>query len=68
VTQGLQLFRHFTKDNNGKARVLFGKALELDPHYAMGFVWLAWTYWSAARFHWRSPKLHPVALVRTEAA
>ena len=49
LMQGLQLFRHFTKDDNGKARVLFRRALELDPNYAMGFVWLAWTYWSDAR-------------------
>jgi adenylate cyclase len=52
MMQGLQLFRHFTKDDNAKARVLFRKALDLDPNYAMGFVWLAWTYWSDARFHW----------------
>jgi adenylate cyclase len=52
MMQGLQLFRHFTKDDNSKARVLFRKALDLDPNYAMGFVWLAWTYWSDARFHW----------------
>jgi tetratricopeptide (TPR) repeat protein len=31
-----------------------GEALELDPNYAMGFVWLAWTYSSDARFHWTS--------------
>jgi hypothetical protein len=52
MMQGVQLFRHFTKDDNSKARVLFRKALDLDPNYAMGFVWLAWTYWSDARFHW----------------
>ena len=28
MMQGLQLFRHFTKDDNSKARVLFRKALE----------------------------------------
>jgi adenylate cyclase len=54
MMQGLQLFRHFTKDDNGKARVLFRRALEIDPNYAMGLVWLAWTYWSDARFHWTS--------------
>jgi adenylate cyclase len=72
VTQGRQLFRHFTKDNKGKARVLFGKALELDPHYAMGFVWLAWTYCSAARFHWthatNDALLHASELARCAAA
>ena len=46
--QGLQLFRHFTNDDNATARVLFRRALELDPNYAMGLVWLAWTYWSDA--------------------
>jgi adenylate cyclase len=52
LMQGLQLFRHFTKDDNAKARVLFRRSLELDPNYAVGLVWLAWTYWSEARFHW----------------
>ena len=52
LMQGLQLFRHFTKDDNAKARVLFWRALELDPNYAMGLVRLAWTYWSDGRFHW----------------
>jgi hypothetical protein len=52
MMQGVQLFRYFTKHDNSKARVLFRKALDLDPNYAMGFVWLAWTYWSDARFHW----------------
>jgi len=32
MMQGLQLFRHFTKDDNGKTRVLFRRALELDPN------------------------------------
>ena len=36
MMQGVQLFRHFTKDDNSKARVQFRKALDLDPNYAMG--------------------------------
>ncbi len=72
LMQGLQLFRHFTRDDNSRARTLFRRAVELDPSYAMAFVWLAWTYWAEARFHWTdSPNdalLHADELARCASA
>jgi adenylate cyclase len=60
----------FTKDTNGKAWVLFRKALELDPNYATSFVWLAWTYWSDARWidATHDALLHADELARCAAA
>ncbi len=52
LMQGLHFFRLFTRSDNDRARVLFRKAVELDPKCAMALVWLAWAYWSDARFHW----------------
>jgi adenylate cyclase len=52
LMQGLPLFRRFTGEDNARARALFEKAVELDPGYATGWVWLAWTHWAEARFLW----------------
>ena len=52
LMQGLPLFRRFTREDNARARALFEKAVELDPGYATGWVWLAWTHWAEARFLW----------------
>jgi adenylate cyclase len=52
LMQGLHYFRLFTRSDNDRARALFRKALDLDQNCATGLVWLAWTYWSDAHFHW----------------
>ncbi len=52
LMQGLPHLRRFTKEENVRARGLFEKAVELDPGYAAGWVWLAWTHWADARFLW----------------
>ncbi len=52
LVQGLGHFRNFTNEENALARGLFETAVRLDPNYAVGWVWLAWTHWSAARFLW----------------
>ncbi len=52
LMQGLPHFRRFTREENARARSLFQKAVELDPGYAAGWVWLAWTHWADARFVW----------------
>ena len=52
LMQGLHSFRLFTRSDNDRARALFRRSIDLDPNCAMGLVWLAWTYWSDARFHW----------------
>ena len=57
LMQGLHFFRLFTRSDNDRARAFFRKSIELDPNCAMGLVWLAWAYWSDARFHWtESPR------------
>jgi adenylate cyclase len=50
--QALAHFRRFTREDNARARSLFERATQLDPNYASALVWLAWTYWSDARFLW----------------
>ena len=52
LMQGLAHFRRFAPEENTRARGLFEKAVELDPGYAAGWVWLAWTHWAEARFLW----------------
>ena len=52
LVQGLPCFRRFTGEDNARARRLFEQAVALDPDYATGWVWLAWTYWAEARFLW----------------
>jgi adenylate cyclase len=52
LMQGLPHFRRFTREENVMARGLFAKAVELDPDYAAGLVWLGWTHWADARFLW----------------
>ncbi len=55
LAQGLARFRNFTREDNLLARSLFAKSVELDPGYAAGWVWLAWTHWADARFLWVEP-------------
>jgi len=52
LMQGLPHFRRFTEEDNERARSLFARSVELDPQYAVGWVWLGWTYWADARFLW----------------
>ncbi len=52
LAQGLAHFRRFTNEGNVRARALLEEAVELDPQYAAGWVWLAWTHWADARFLW----------------
>jgi adenylate cyclase len=52
LTQGLVHFRHFTPEENVKARKLLHDAVTLDPQYAAARVWLGWTYWADVRYLW----------------
>jgi adenylate cyclase len=53
--RGLELFWHFTPDDNAKSRTLFEKAISLDPNYACAYAYLAdtyradWEWWHPAR-------------------
>ena len=44
VVKGGDLFGHFVKEDNTKARVLFERASEIDPGYALAWTMLAWTH------------------------
>ena len=52
LIQGLPHFRRFSKEDNRRARSLFERSVQIDPQYAAGWVWLAWTHWADARFLW----------------
>lgn len=40
------------KELNEQARLLYEKAIELDPHYAGAYAWLGWTYFQDAFYLW----------------
>ena len=48
--QGVEFFRHFSKEDNFKARQLSLEALSLDPKFVSPYVLLAWTHWIDTRF------------------
>jgi TolB-like protein/class 3 adenylate cyclase/Tfp pilus assembly protein PilF len=50
--RGLELFGHFTPDDNAKSRPLFEKAISLDPNYACAYAYLAWTYFADWQYKW----------------
>ena len=52
LTLALAHFRRFAGSENARARTLLEKAVELDPRYAAGWIWLAWTHWADARYLW----------------
>ncbi len=45
------LFETYRKDDNAKARELFERSVELDPHYAYAWTYLGWTYWIDAVYY-----------------
>ena len=44
-----------TQEGNAKARVMYEKAVELDPKYVYAYVGLAWTYFMDAWAGWIEP-------------
>jgi len=56
ATKGFSTINLFTEDALRKARKHFEQAVNLDPEYAFGWAWLAWTYTLEARQGWgKSP-------------
>jgi adenylate cyclase len=49
VVKGTDLFEHYTKEDNAKARTLFEQAVHLDPDYASAWTKLAWTHFIDVR-------------------
>jgi tetratricopeptide (TPR) repeat protein len=56
VTQGLEYFRRFTRQDNARARELAQKALALDPKYAPAHVVLARTHITDYQAGWVSDR------------
>jgi TolB-like protein/DNA-binding SARP family transcriptional activator/Tfp pilus assembly protein PilF len=50
--EGLKLLRHLIPEDNARARMLYNKAITLDPNYAGAYEGLAWTYLLEAEFGW----------------
>jgi adenylate cyclase len=42
--RGLEFYNRFTKEANTQARLMFKKATDLDPQYAMAYVKVGWTH------------------------
>jgi len=42
--RGLEFYNRFTKEANNQARLMFKKAVDLDPKYAMAYVKVGWTH------------------------
>ena len=51
-TQGWAIDRRHTKADSARAATLFGQAISEDPHFALPWAGLAWTYLDEARFGW----------------
>ncbi len=52
VLRGREYVYRTTLSTNLKAREMFQKAIELDPHYASAYVGLGWTYRKAVGHGW----------------
>ena len=52
LLRGLELFRRFTRETNAEARVLFEKAIALDPRYARAYADVALTHGMDVTFGW----------------
>ncbi|MCH8835564.1 MAG: tetratricopeptide repeat protein [Proteobacteria bacterium] len=52
LLRGLELFRRFTRETNAEARVLFEKAIALDPQYARAYADVALTHGMDVTFGW----------------
>jgi adenylate cyclase len=50
--QGARYRRKNTKEDNAKARQLFGEAIALDPNYSGVYTGLGWVHMMDARFGW----------------
>ena len=63
---GIEHKHRFTKEDNAAARMLFEKAIELDPQFAQAYVGLAWVHIQQFWFGWTDEPGQ--AVVRTREA
>jgi adenylate cyclase len=54
LTRAVMHHHNFTKAENQVARKLVEEALQLDPNYAVAWVWLGQIYWHDVRLLWAS--------------
>ena len=52
VLRGMEYQRRTTKEANAEARKMFGRAVELDPDYAMAYAALGWSHLQAWQLQW----------------
>jgi adenylate cyclase len=52
VVKGSRLFDRLRMEDNAKARMLFERALRIDPDYAAAMSFLSWTHFLEVRFGW----------------
>ena len=53
--KALRHWWRFTRVDNLQARKLAERALELDPNFALMYVYIGWTHWFEARLKWVAP-------------
>ena len=52
LLRGRRFLHRSTKEGNTLARAMFDKAVKLDPRWAAGWTFLAWTHAQDVRFRW----------------
>src|SRR5437879_13176414 len=52
VLRGMEYQRRTTEEANADARKMFGKAVDLDPDYAMAYAALGWSHLQAWQLQW----------------
>jgi len=63
--QGALAYLKYTKEDNLDARQLFEQALNRDPDYLDAKIYLAWTYWTDARFGYVTDRTGAASRSRT---
>ncbi|MEE8540173.1 MAG: adenylate/guanylate cyclase domain-containing protein [Desulfobacterales bacterium] len=60
--RGLEYCYRYTKEDNAQAQLMFAKAIELDPKYALAYAWLGRSHWMDWVWGWNqdSPNLEQV--------
>jgi adenylate cyclase len=58
VLRGRSLANRYTKEDNAQARLMYEKAIELEPAFAAAYAYLGWSYYLDWVTQWsRSPEL-----------
>ena len=52
LMKGINLYRHFNKEDNFLAQKIFEEVVALDPEFSRGHVYLGLTHLMDSRFRW----------------